>query len=190
MDIRRMSIQKYESKEEQEMHYWLIEAMDHGLVELAEYHPRIFHLIDRKSYKFAGKTKSLYQKATYEPDFYIKFTLKGLPLMILGFQEAFVWPFADRAIFNDVKGKFAKNGGAVFSIKQKLTFLKYGFFVQKTIPWYTSGKKKVRKGLFVDTFAPQSLRYKPVQGGLNIVGKSCRSIEQFMQEECSNVLYD
>lgn len=169
------------SDEEWSMILWLQEAKAHGLVEMWEYEPKKFTLFEKMDYKFLGKKCNLYPAKGYTPDFVIQFTKKGLGLFIGGFKKSFVYPYADNTIFIDTKGKFHPHGGTYFYLCQRVMFERYGFWVDKVVPFYTTGKKKARKGLFVDTFAPESLRFKPVQGGLNVIGRNCKPISEFVR---------
>ena len=138
-----------DSDEERQFYAWLLEADKVGLVTDIEYHPKTFELIPRATRKkivqLKTKTKIvdqfLFHPHVYTPDFLFSWCGKGCPFIK-----------ANGLVWVDVKGGGSRfHDGKQFSINQKLTFEKYGIYINKVIP----------ENLFKKTWVPEACRYSP-----------------------------
>jgi hypothetical protein len=174
------------SDEEFYMVLWLQEAVRHNLVESWEYEPQTFELFPRRVYieKVVTKTKSkqvercLHQSESYTPDFLIKLTNLGRGLLFGVFKPSLLASCCggSEEVWIDVKGAYNPNDQPrYFSSTRKAMYHVHRIWVAKVIPFASS-----KKGLFVDTFAPESLRVMKNGKQLNRIGRGCRSIKEFM----------
>lgn len=189
-------------KSDEEWHtvLWLQEAVEHGLVESWEYELQRFILFGAKKFTETKqlKTKSkeidrcLHREEGYTPDFCIEMTDKGAELLYSYF-KASLWYGDGKIIHIDVKGTYNpyQNDQRYFSIVQKAMFHVHGIWVPKVIPFYTTGKKnpKTPKGLFVETFAPESLRWMKNGRELNRIGRACDCAKDFVTSLASPELF-
>ena len=189
--MKPVSRTQVESDEEWGMVLWLLEAAEYGLVKEWMYQPLKLEMYGGKRYdkKIVLKTKvkweerELHPSEGYTPDFEILFTYLGMRLCENTFSKAFAYPFRENnCILIDTKGNYAKHGKAHFALIQKVVFFRHGIWVDKVIPFYTTAKSKKRKGLFVDTFVPESLRW--MMGArsheLNVTGRHCADVKTFI----------
>ena len=186
-----MNRESVKSDEEYACVLWLQEAVRHNLVEMWEYEPKTFVLLEGQTYQetIQMKTKEktverrLHQEATYTPDFMLSLTESGLRCLYGAFKPSLMaessrWvPYEQ--IWIDIKGTYNpyQNDQRFFSLIQKIMYDKHGIWVPKIVPFYKKNGKA--KGLFAETFAPESLRWMK-RGGLNACGRSCVGIEEFI----------
>ena len=179
------------SDEEISMVYWLQEAVEHGLVESWEYEPKEFCLVTGKNYDehIQKKTKikvverHLHKPLLYTPDFRITLSELGISAFSKLFKHGILTAQSLKeygTIWIDVKGVFNPYQGddQLFKLKQKVLFQEFGIWAQKVIP-YDSKKKNV---LFKQTFAPDRLRWMKHGKGLNVVGRNCFGIKEYMDK--------
>jgi len=183
------------SDEEMAMVLWLREATEHGLVLAWAYEPKKISMFCGRDFKetienkktdtLTYKKRMLHPSEGYTPDFKITFTDMGWDMIHKSLLKACSKPLMARTIYIDTKGTYAQHGSAHFGLVQKVIYAKYGFFVEKVIPFYKTKKAKKAKGLFVDTFAPEELRWmKPGARKvptLNDCGNYCIGIKEFME---------
>ena len=176
-------------KSDEEFHtvLWLQEAVRHNLIESWEYEPQIFELFPKQVYieEVAMKTKSkqvercLHQSESYTPDFLMKLTDLGKRLLYDAFKPSLLTSYCGACgeVWIDVKGAYNPNDQPrYFSSTRKAMYHVHNIWVAKVIPFASA-----KKGLFVETFAPESLRWMKNGKQLNRIGRSCRSIEEFMK---------
>ena len=176
------------SDEEFSMVNWLMEAEQNNLVVNWEYEPRSFVLFNKRTYceivqlktKQREVIRHLHAEAVYTPDFHIALSETGARALYSVFKTAILTGTPD-SIWVDIKSVFNPNDQPrYFSVMQKIMFDKHGIWSQKIIPFYTSKKK--RRGLFVDTFAPECDRWKKNRIELNVCGISCKNVIEFIDE--------
>jgi len=184
--------EEVKSDEEWSAVLWLQEAVRHHLVLEWEYEPASFALFPPATYQEVKhlKTKDkivdrcLCQGASYTPDFVITFTQKGKRLLLDTFKKSFMATGSEEyRIWIDVKGAFNPNDQPrYFSVIQKAMYYINGLWVSRIVPFHKQGRKA--KGLFAETFAPESCRYMK-RGPLNACGRACVGVEQFLELKCS-----
>jgi hypothetical protein len=182
--------EQVKSDEEFAMVLWLQEAVRHNLIESWEYEPRAFELFQKQTFieEVQMKTKSkqverhLHQAETYTPDFYLKLTESGKKLLYGFFKASLLSSYSGACgeVWIDVKGSYNpyQNDQRYFSIVRKAFYQNCGIWVAKVIPFASA-----KKGLFVETFAPEAMRWMKNGKQLNRIGRSCRSIEEFMKRQ-------
>ena len=180
------------SDEEFSMVNWLNEAVKYGLVRDWEYEPKSFTLFEKQTYEEVVhlKTKdklvsrTLHQPAVYTPDFHLFFSEVGKKALYDVFKPA-ILTSGSNAIWIDIKSVFNPNDQPrYFSIMQKIMYNKHRIWPQKIIPICYKGKgdKRKAKGLFFDTFAPECDRWLKNSIKLNVCGRSCKNVIQFIDE--------
>ena len=127
VDTRTNQIVPVDSNEEVLVYKWLLHALELGIVKNFTYQPTTFVLSEKVQYKQGKKTKTLFQDHVYSPDFLIEVDEKHQNL-INEFKLVF-----DNKIYVDVKGSFNRNQRS-FSIDQKWTYQKYGYYIYKLEP--------------------------------------------------------
>lgn len=195
----------YKSSEEASFACWLTEAEANGLIESWKYEPPAYILTppvkvlveQQLKTKVKLVTKSLFNVHQYTADFQFKLTERGLKAFEGVFPKTYLSePHSElfgihRTVLVDTKGGFANHdGGRSFSINQKLLWYRYGVLVEKITPWIapkkiTAKRKKAvpAKGLFVDSFVPEALRWLKNRKSptLNTKGVACRTIGEFLE---------
>lgn len=147
----------FDSDEEKQFHFWLIEAESHGLVKDIFYHYDVFELSPRVAVKYQKqlKTKSktverfLFHPHNYTSDFTFVVTDEILhPFFV---NTAYI---GSTSVVVDVKGTFNRFGDPKqFSLNQKWVMDKFGVYVEKVVP----------VKLFQKTWVPEACRYTPKQ---------------------------
>ena len=174
------------SDEEWSFILWLQEATKHGLVESWEYEPRSFVLFEKQTYietvemktKVKEVERVLHQPESYTPDFEIKLTPLGAGKLYEVFKPSMLSGMADYTVWVDVKGAYNPNDQPrYFSSTRKAMYYVHGIWVTKIIPFASA-----KKGLFVETFAPESFRWMKNGKQLNRIGRSCRSCVEFLND--------
>lgn len=151
----------FDSEEEVEFYYWLKEALNLGFISEFEHHSNIYKLISKSKVPCSTAIfKQGYltlQDCEYELDFRFKPTLS--------FEQFYhkLIPHDDGWIYVDTKGDF-KGGDTVFSIKQKLMYVKYNIYVNRVVPLK----------FFGDT-------WRPVSAGLTKVKKEVQKKYQHLK---------
>lgn len=205
---------KLDSLDELYMYWWLEEAQREGFVSFFAYHPKPFVLFEKtirtayqygKRVDFSVKGKyTLTSELTYQADFLIVFTQKGLNYRIAGMVEPtesfgkeycfhpdeyqFLcherngMPFA----FNDVKPAIKGIGGHLastrdFGIKVPVIYAQTGVFVNET---NVINRKKTDDCLFSKTFAPKNYLMRPRVDGKGYYKNYCQNkfIHDFLNE--------
>jgi len=165
-----------ESNEEQQFAAWLDEAMEHGLVDYWSDQP-YFELID--GMRCGGKF--VHRPHNYTADFAAQLTEEGERVLRGAFQKTEVVGFPNGRLYVDTKGGFMNRGTCQeFSINQKLVYERHGVWVSKVVPFHKV--KGVPKGLFVDTWCPESWRWmkKRKVATLTSKGNACRTVAEFI----------
>ena len=167
----------YKSREEEMAASWLEEAKEHGLVESWYYEPEEFTIVPKAVYKeeVALKTKIktvervLFQDATYEPDFTLVLSDKGLR----AFKDVFTI-LQGNQVWIEIKGAFNphQKDGRYDVLRRKILYYLCGVYCQRVEP----------KKLFACTFCPEEYmwmknRKEPTKTKL---GKSCKSVQAFV----------
>ena len=178
--------EQMKSDEEYHMVLWLQEAVRHNLVDSWEYEPQTFELFAKKTYPeiVQMKTKDkqvdrhLHHAETYTPDFKIVLTALGNKLLWKAFKDSLATG-CPNIVWVDVKGSYNpyQNDQRYFSIVRKAFYQNCGIWVAKVIPFAKAGS-----GLFCETFAPESLRWKKNGKELNRIGRSCINAEEFIKQ--------
>jgi len=122
---------QFDSTEEMEFYYWLEEALKLGYIEDLEFHNQVFKLFEKSRVPCSKTIRKqgfvTLQDCEYELDFRFKPTLK-----LENFEHGLV-PNDDGWVYVDTKGTF-KGNDTVFSIKQKLMYLKYSIYINRVVP--------------------------------------------------------
>ena len=195
----------YKSEEENMMASWLEEAKEHGLVLSWEYEPVKYMLSEKKTQdvvvQMKTKTKVVERHVcsphTYQPDFQFKLSDEGYRLFGHIFPKTYLTEPTNplfkllETVAVDVKGGFMNSGEKkCFSINQKWMFDRYNIWTEYVVPWIapkkvTKKRKKAvpAKGLFADTFVPDSLRWMNSRKSptLNTKGVACNTIQEFLE---------
>ena len=180
------------SDEEWQMVLWLRDAVGAYLVHGWEYEPQSFVLFPPEKYTEIVhlKTKSkivertLHQGASYTPDFAVRFTEDGKRFLLCdSLKKSFATAIGEAPeIYIDIKGAFNPNDQPrYFSVIQKAVYHIHGIWVSRVVPFHKTKAKA--KGLFVETFAPEKVRWKLNGRELNHVGRSCVTVQQIVGRE-------
>ena len=181
----------FRSDEELQFYYWLLEAVEAGLVHSWAYEPRAFqihdgHMIERKEYlktKTNKSTVSLFDNREvlmYTPDFVFGVSELG---SMLWKGSAFWRPIQSQSgtvmnniVVVDIKGSYNPHGGshAEFFLKQRMMWDKHNIYVQKVNP----------KVFFQRTWAPERLRWCKGRKipTLNKMGMKSKNIEAYIKD--------
>jgi len=147
--------QAFDSQEELDFYYWLLEAQEHGLISNIKYQPETFMLSNRVSlfYEKQLKTKVkecehfLFHPHFYTPDFY--FEVVGSRLREFFTISKYT---KNTQVWTDVKGVFNRHNDAKqFSMNCKWMWQAYGIYIEKIVP----------VKLFLKTWVSESCRYTP-----------------------------
>ena len=161
----------FDSREEIDFYYWLLEARSAGLIRAWSYQPHTFELAPKVTVKreIILKTKTkieeshLLHPCVYTPDF----------ALIPGDRFHLISPYFHRnreSAWIDVKGTYSLHNDAVkFSLLQKWMFQKFGVYVNKIIP----------VTLFEKTFVPRRSAYNK-NGTLRSCYTNCRTLSAFL----------
>lgn len=199
---------KFDSKEEEYFHWWLVELMQAGIIAQVKYQPKPFILSVNEDVQFAEQLKrkvkkrsvSLLKGHEYQADFLIYWTAQVKNLMFADYKDTLdksikKFPFIanyseDKDCYFsvvDVKGTFNQNDAwRRFSIDQKWVFQRFGIYVQKVITHPNIDKKGVMhpaNALFPHTFIPR--RFQTTD-----TGRFKRKIKypvQFMQDYLTQI---
>ncbi len=185
-----MSKQRRISVEEQQFGYWLEDAKQHGLVDCYKEQPETFELVPKAEVDTGRKKlKFLLHPHRYTPDFKVEFTSKGMSLLEHAFSPANHTPQWNQfgILWVDTKGGFTVQHGQeqMFQANRKLLWHYRKIWIAKVVPWISpvdrkgNMKLKPKPCLFMDTFAPECLRYR-----INLVpsnmGRCCMTVKQFI----------
>lgn len=181
------------SDEEYQMILWLNDAVKFGFVADWQYEPNQLLLFSKQTYSETVrlKTKSkavqrhLHSEAVYTPDFSISLTEAGKSAFYHVFKPCLLTGNTN-TVWVDIKGSFNPHDQPrYFSVIQKAVYDKHRVWVIRITPFYAKGKGDDRKhkGLFVDTFAPESERWMSGRTNptLNKCGESCINASKFAE---------
>ena len=172
---------QYDSMFEVLFFQWLKEAIEHGFVLKAQYHPKEFTCAEMAQhiYEIQGKRtnqirhQSLFQKIVYTADWWIYWTQKAIDYKLVENMDDLVnmnnYPLmyqtdmlGNRYSVVDVKPptKMGKNASyRDFAIKAPVVWSLYGIYVQSVVPINSEKDKnknsKIEKCFFSDTWAPK-----------------------------------
>ena len=128
----------FDSNEELDFYYWVLEAKDYGFIDDFIYQPPSFVLYP--GYK-NEKGKFIIREHIYTADFKIQFSDKWIQFRKDNNIKVFD-KFDEKTTFIDVKGGFNRFGGdRGFSINLKWVFAKYGIYIWKIKPFEFFHKK-------------------------------------------------
>lgn len=163
----------FDSNEELEFYYWLVEAVNDMFIAGFIYHPFTFELAKKKTYqvevtnKRGTRTleKHLLNNCEYTPDFKIT-PGRYFSALKTGWHIA-----SDNNYWIDTKGTFARfNDARYFSVMQKWMYDATGIYINKVIP----------KLLFKKTFVPAAVAYN-LNGSRRKPYADCRFIEEILE---------
>lgn len=176
-------MENFDSDEELQFYWYLMELKNEGLITDVKYHPQVFSLSNKilHVYDKPLKTKSkeievtLLSEHRYQADFYFFWTesLNGRFYSSINSRFSLNYPFITNQsqksgrYFSivDVKGTFNQNDAyRRFSIDQKWVYQRYGLYVQKIIPVHLfKNTFTPKRYLFTDkSMKPRKLNYKPL----------------------------
>ena len=149
----------FDSKEEEYFYYWLEELKNQGYIEWIFPHQKTYVVMDAVV-KHRPKSFNLTRERKYTPDFIFKFNNKARGIFYYDEEEGyknrpFLFCNNNRGIiYVDIKGSFTRNlsSSVTFPDRQSIMLNRYNIYVQKTIPYDVTNRKK--NTLFAKTFTP------------------------------------
>ena len=158
----------FDSKEEEYMWYWLVEARSANRVLTFTKCQTPFPICDKQFFtwfqqmktKVKPKEMPICQPQTYLPDYHIVWNpeYEGELYMNAGgtYPERCIFLAVNNESYIDVKGTFfGKHSSDIrFSIKQSLFLSRHNKYVQKISPLSVHNRTSNKVGLFEDTFCP------------------------------------
>lgn len=175
------------SLEEYYFMHWCYDLMREGYIDMIKYKEETVPLVDPvtmgwmevKKTKNVWHPKTIFEKATYTPDFVIRFTDKAEDLLFAGFVTYYKanpytqFQYFYQSAWVDVKGgyeAFGHSQKAVFELIRKLVMDKYNIYIHRI---------EVPK-IFEKTFIPERYRLTDKQTKERTLKKSYDSLEQFI----------